>query len=139
MASLVFFPSKSSCARKLRKVYPNAHFRAAERNEKGQHGLELCYKHGITGDTVPVLTVHGPRESALPFVALKAAFARLGFQANWDPRVGLKLAPLDGYVGPEALVPVELDPTATTPEQVREAIGKIDFSHEGVDSAANGA
>ena len=135
--SVHYWPSKGHCARKLRKVFPSAFFRVAEPNEKGEHGLELCYKNPLAG-TVPFLTVHGPRESVLPFVALKRAFERYGFASEWHPSEGLKLTPIEGYQGPESLVPIELDPTATSPEQVREGIAKLDFSNSGVDTIETG-
>jgi hypothetical protein len=104
------FPSKSKCRRTLAKVYPGAHFAVLPPNERGHEGLELRYT--LAGGVVPVCSVHGPNASLLPFAVLRAAFRFLGFETVWlhafPGRFDFKA--LESYVGPESMIPVELDP-----------------------------
>lgn len=111
-------PSRSKCLRTLKKVYPGAFFASVEGG-----GLELRYFPPGAGSDVPVLSVNGPRESALPLAVLCAAFARLGFDTSWRRGFpgSFDFKPIPGYTGPEDLIPVDLDPREPLTESKPEA------------------
>lgn len=111
-------PSRSKCLRTLKKVYPGAFFAAVA------NGLELRYFPPGAGADVPVLSVSGPRESALPLAALCAAFARLGYETKWRRGFpgSFDFQPIPGYVGPEDLIPVDLDPREPLTESKPESM-----------------
>lgn len=104
-------PGRTKCLKTLRRIYPGAHF--AGRTENGVRTLELRYQPPSGGGAAPVAEVSiplGGRESALPWALLVAACKRYGYTATWNGSA-IGFTPVEGYKGPEQMIPVELDPS----------------------------
>jgi len=126
-------PSKSQALKAVRRVYPGAFF-CGYTDGTGVRHLALRYlipNSRTVSDVGDVTLPSGGRESMLPYVLARAAFARLGFSARWhldgippdlraDPRISIvgrwSFSPIEGYVGPENQIPVELDPNEALPD-----------------------
>lgn len=112
-------PTKSRTLREVRKIFPRARFQESTRD--GIKSVELFYKiPGTKGDDAPVANVSVPPGGSVAgacLALLKAAFATLGFNAEWSPVPWpgkFVLSPIEGFVGVEGQLPIELDPDALT-------------------------
>lgn len=99
-------PSKSKCLKMLRRIFPGAHFCGFTAD--GKRHLELRYGP----NAAPVAQVSVPAgglESALPWAIVKAVCTRFGYTATWE-NGEFDFKAIEGFVGPESMLPVELDP-----------------------------
>lgn len=112
-------PLTSKILRALDRVYPGATFlpEPDQNTSRNWHGLGLWYV--VQGNLSRVLAVYSAHKSVLPFLAMRCAFFRLGFETRWIPKFPgrFEFTPVKDYMGPEKLVPIELDPDLS-PEQI---------------------
>lgn len=119
----IALPTKSKTLRVIRKVFPNARFQGATRTEENKKikSVSLFYRPPGYREEIPVCNTDIPEngsEQGACFALLKSAFARLGSDASWDPKPPGRyvFASIEDYTGPEAAIPVELDPAVPIDE-----------------------
>lgn len=110
-------PSRKKILKSLARVFPLPRF---EVNTRGlTTTVELTYRPKGTREAASICSCEIPPKGnqigAMNALAV-SAFKAMGFDAVWDPKFPGRyvFTPVKDYVGPEKLIPAEMDPTVTT-------------------------